>query len=95
MARDLAFIQEQQKRAERDVTLDLGFVPEPVYVGTPTWDVSDRETITGSAEHIAERMRVMQPLGVNHLQVRFRSRGVAEHLEQMSAWYEDVAPLLD
>lgn len=94
MATDIAYIHAERERAGRDAPIDLGFVTEDLYVGTPSWDVSDRATIHGSGELIAEKMLEMKALGVNHLQVRFRSRSIEEHLDQMSAWTHEVAPLL-
>ncbi|MCU1455028.1 MAG: F420-dependent oxidoreductase [Acidimicrobiales bacterium] len=94
MPEAIGFIRAELERLERDVSVDIGFVTEAIHVGHPTWDLGDRPTLSGPAEQIAESMRDMSALGVNHLQVRFRSRCLAEQLEQMSAWHEQVAPLL-
>jgi hypothetical protein len=66
-----------------------------VYVGKPSWDQSDRPpAISGSAERVAEYFADVRSLGVNHVQVGFRSRSVDEELDQMDAWAQDVWPLV-
>ena len=44
---------------------------------------------------LAERTRDMRALGINHVQIRLRSRSVEELRDQMTAWHEEVAPLLN
>ncbi len=72
---------------------DLGVVTELIHVGTPSWDVGER-TLTGSPASIADRLNEFGAMGVDHLQVRFRSRDLAEQLDQMAAFGAEVAPLL-
>jgi probable F420-dependent oxidoreductase len=95
MADDIAYIHQVREQAGIQDALDVGYITEPVYVGTPAWDLADDRTITGKPDHIAARMREMRDLGVNHLQIRFRNRSLTELLDQMDAWHTDVAPLLD
>jgi probable F420-dependent oxidoreductase len=92
---EIAFIESHRALVRPDATIDYGFVSEPVYVGHPSWDVSDRPTLRGSPDELAANLRSLHDLGINHVQVRFRARGTDEVLDQMSAWSADVAPLLN
>ncbi|WP_413758501.1 LLM class F420-dependent oxidoreductase [Streptomyces sp. MMBL 11-3] len=71
----------------------VGAITEPLYVGTPGWQVG-RRTLTGSAEAIAESLRAYGAMGVDQIQVRFRSRSRSELTDQMAAFGVGVAPLL-
>jgi hypothetical protein len=62
-------------------------------VGDPGWDVG-RYTITGKADEIADRLRTWTSAGVNQLQMRFRSRGTAELVDQFERFGRDVVPLV-
>ncbi|KUL54780.1 F420-dependent oxidoreductase [Streptomyces sp. NRRL F-4489] len=83
-------------RAEAGIAepIEIGALAEPVYVGKPGWDVG-RRTLTGAPERIAESLREYGAMGVHQIQVRFRSRGVAELVEQIAAFGAEVGPLLD
>jgi hypothetical protein len=74
---------------------DIGYLPDFCYVGKPSWDISDRPTITGTAAELAAPILALQGLGVNNVKVRFRSRSLDEPLDQMSAWADYVVPLLE
>ncbi|MBW2496186.1 MAG: hypothetical protein JRF61_02835 [Deltaproteobacteria bacterium] len=52
-------------------------------------------TLSGPPERLAERLHDYQSLGVNHAQLRFRTRSLEELLDQMEAVHRDVAPLLE
>jgi probable F420-dependent oxidoreductase len=95
MAAEIAYIEEHRRRVRPDATIDYGFVAESMYVGRPSWDVSDRPTLVGTGEELAARLRSMHDLGVNHVQLRFRTRSCSELLDQMDAWAADAAPLLN
>ncbi len=71
----------------------LGAIAEPLYVGTPAWDVG-RRTLTGPPDALAESLRAYRAMGVDQLQVRFRSRDRAELTDQITAFGAEVAPLL-
>ena len=94
LAGEIDYILEHRKRAADGAPLDLGFLAEPVYVGQPSWDVG-RFTLAGSPDMLAERTRELRPMGVTHVQIKLRSRSVDELVEQMTAWHEEVAPLLN
>ncbi|GGY21874.1 hypothetical protein GCM10010384_30630 [Streptomyces djakartensis] len=71
----------------------LGAIAEPLYVGEPRWDVG-RRTVSGPPEVIAESLRAYRAMGVDQVQVRFRSRGRAELVDQIGEFGAEVAPLL-
>jgi probable F420-dependent oxidoreductase len=71
----------------------FGAIAEPLYVGTPAWDVG-RRTIRGRPEAVAESLRAYRAMGVDQVQVRFRSRSRDELLAQIEEFGQAVAPLL-
>ncbi|WP_282704154.1 TIGR03619 family F420-dependent LLM class oxidoreductase [Streptomyces sp. CC219B] len=71
----------------------IGAITEPLYVGDPGWHVG-RRTISGAPERIAESLRAYRAMGVDQIQVRFRSRSRAELTDQMAAFGAEVAPRL-
>ena len=72
---------------------DIGAITQWLYVGTPAWDVG-RPCVSGPPEQLADALRAWAAVGVNHLQVRFPSRDVAELVEQVEAFGAEVGPLL-
>ena len=94
MAEQVTTVLEHRKRAGREDGIDIGTVCEFLYLGTPDWDVG-RGVITGKSEEIADSLREFGAMGVNHLQVRFKSRSLQELLDQMDGFGADVAPLLN
>ncbi|MGW7524935.1 LLM class F420-dependent oxidoreductase [Streptomyces sp. NPDC054783] len=72
----------------------VGAIAEPLYVGRAGWDVG-RRTLTGAPEAIAESLRAYRAMGVNQVQVRFRSRSRAELIEQIGLFGAEVAPRLN
>lgn len=93
MKAGIAFIRECREAARPGEPIDLGINAEPVHLGEPTWDVGEW-TVTGSAEQVAERLGRYRKLGVNHMQVRFRSRSADELVDQVTRFGAEVAPLL-
>jgi probable F420-dependent oxidoreductase len=93
MPASIAYLLEHRKQTVGDVPIDLGVIAETIYVGDPAWDVGGR-TITGDPEHVAERLNEFGAMGVSHVQVRFRSRDLEEHLDQMAAFGATVLPHL-
>ncbi|MEU0032747.1 MULTISPECIES: LLM class F420-dependent oxidoreductase [unclassified Streptomyces] len=73
--------------------LTVGAITEPLYVGEPGWEVG-RRTLSGPPEALAESLRAYRAMGVDQIQVRFRSRGSGELVDQMAAFGAGVAPLL-
>jgi probable F420-dependent oxidoreductase len=71
--------------------LTVGAITEPLYVGTPAWDVG-RRTLSGPPQALAESLRAYREMGVHQIQVRFRCRSRAELTDQMAAFGAEVAP---
>ncbi|WP_328362726.1 TIGR03619 family F420-dependent LLM class oxidoreductase [Streptomyces sp. NBC_00445] len=71
----------------------IGAIAEPLYVGTPAWDVG-RRALTGPPDALAESLRAYHAMGVDQIQVRFRSRGRGELIDQIAAFGADIAPHL-
>ncbi|MFD8388498.1 LLM class F420-dependent oxidoreductase [Streptomyces sp. NPDC059680] len=72
----------------------VGAIAEPLYVGRAGWDVG-RRTLTGAPEAIAESLRAYRAMGVDQVQVRFRSRSRAELIEQIGLFGAEAAPRLN
>ncbi|WP_425832474.1 LLM class F420-dependent oxidoreductase [Streptomyces fractus] len=83
-------------RAEAGIEapLTVGAITEPLYVGEPTWDVG-RRTLSGPGEAIAESLRAYAAMGVQQIQIRFRSRTREELTDQMAAFAAETAPHLN
>lgn len=86
-------IREVRAEAGLPPEFDLGVNCEPVYVGTPSHEVSEW-TVTGSAAEVAERLRRYPSRGMNQLQVRFTATSTAEYCDQVERFGAEVAPLL-
>lgn len=86
-------IRRLRDEAGLDGPFVLGAIAEPLYVGTPAWDTG-RRTLTGEPAALAESLRAYRAMGVDQLQVRFRSRGRAELVDQISAFGADLGPHL-
>jgi alkanesulfonate monooxygenase SsuD/methylene tetrahydromethanopterin reductase-like flavin-dependent oxidoreductase (luciferase family) len=89
----IEYVREHRKQTIGDEPIDLGAHSDLLYVGAPTWDVGTR-TVAGPPELLAERINELGAMGVDHVQVRFRSRDLREQLDQMAAFGAEVAPLL-
>ncbi|MEV7190984.1 LLM class F420-dependent oxidoreductase [Streptomyces sp. NPDC093510] len=72
----------------------VGAITEALYVGEPDRPVG-RRTLSGKPEALAESLREYAAMGVDQIQVRFRSRSRTELTDQMAAFATDVAPHLD
>jgi probable F420-dependent oxidoreductase len=94
MAEQVRAVLEHGQRAGRTDGIDIGTVCEFLYLGSPSWDVG-RGVITGKPPEVAESLREFGAMGVNHLQIRFKSRSLGELLDQMDSFGADVAPLLN
>ena len=95
MSGAIAYLREHRAAAGLgDAPIDIGTITETIYVGDPGWDVGAR-TLSGAPDPIADQLRAFGAMGVSHLQVRFRSRSLAELLDQFDAFATEVAPLLN
>ncbi|MFL4496350.1 LLM class F420-dependent oxidoreductase [Streptomyces sp. VTCC 41912] len=90
----IAKVRRLREAAGVDEPIEIGAIVEPVYVGEPGWDVG-RRTLVGAPERIAASLREYAAMGVQQLQVRFRSRERAELVEQVAAFGAEVGPLLN
>jgi probable F420-dependent oxidoreductase len=88
-----ARIRELREQARREGPFTAGALTEPLYVGTPGWDTG-RRTLTGAPEALAESLREYAAMGADQIQVRFRSRGRSELIDQIAAFGAEVAPRL-
>ncbi len=95
----------RQVRAERrgGAGIDIGTIAEPVHLSGPgtaaaapdeRW-VASPHLMTGPPEAVAESLRELVAMGVNHLQVRVLARSVTEACDQTAAFGELVGPLLN
>ncbi|GHB43672.1 LLM class F420-dependent oxidoreductase [Streptomyces cirratus] len=90
----IARIRELREAAGVDGPLEIGAITEALYVGEPAWDTG-RRALTGKPEALAESLRAYRALGVDQIQVRFRSRDRAELTDQITAFGAEVAPHLN
>ncbi|MEV8018439.1 LLM class F420-dependent oxidoreductase [Streptomyces sp. NPDC086554] len=74
--------------------ITVGAIAEPLYVGEPAWSVG-RRTLSGKPDAIADSLRAYGAMGVQQIQVRFRSRSRSELTDQMAAFAAEVAPHLN
>ena len=86
-------IRRLRDEAGLDGPFTIGAITEPLYLGTPAWDVG-RRTLTGPPDALAESLRAYRAMGVDQIQVRFRSRSRTELTDQMAAFGAEVAPTL-
>ncbi len=83
-------LREQAGRAGQPFT--VGALSGPLYVGDPGWDIG--RAVHGPPEQVAGFLRVLAGLGVDQIQVSFRSRDVHELHDQLRAFGAEVAPLV-
>ncbi|ANS65942.1 hypothetical protein SLINC_3718 [Streptomyces lincolnensis] len=89
----IAGLRRLRAEAGIEQPLTVGAIAEPLYVGEPGWDVG-RRTLAGPPRELAESLRAYSAMGVDQLQVRFRSRSRTELTDQITAFGEQVAPQL-
>jgi probable F420-dependent oxidoreductase len=90
----IARIRQLREQAAVQGPFTIGAITEPLYVGEPGWDVG-RRTLSGAPEALAESLRAYGAMGVDQIQVRFRSRDSAELTDQIRQFGEEVGPLLE
>jgi probable F420-dependent oxidoreductase len=90
----IQFIRDERAAVKGDAPIDLGINTESIYIGEPSFDVGEYD-LTGSADKIAERFRKYGGLGINQLQIRFRSRSADELCDQIRAFGAQVGPALN
>ncbi|QIK11486.1 LLM class F420-dependent oxidoreductase [Streptomyces sp. ID38640] len=90
----IARLRRLREAAGIEEPVVIGTIAEPLYVGEPGWAVG-RRTLSGAPERIADSLREYRAMGVQQIQVRFRSRSREELTDQMVAFGAEVAPLLN
>ena len=94
MKKAVQFIKEHRAATRGDEPIDLGINTESIYVGEPSFELAKYD-LSGSADKIAARLRSYAGLGINQLQIRFRSRSADELCDQIRAFGTDVGPALN
>lgn len=90
----IQFIRDERAAVKGDAPIDLGINTESIYVGEPPFEVGEFD-LTGPADKIADRLRKYGQIGVDQLQIRFRSRSADELCDQIRAFGGEVAPQLN
>jgi hypothetical protein len=86
----VARVHELRAEAGRDAApFTVGAILRPLYVGEPGWDVG-RATLAVDADRIRSEIEQYAAMGVDQVQVRFRSRSLEEYLDQVAAFAEEV-----
>jgi probable F420-dependent oxidoreductase len=93
MATAIATLQRLRTEAGRAGRFAIGGGVS-LYVGQPSFEVP-RWTVTGDPDRLAEAVRDLVALGVNHVAIRIPSRSCEEHIDQIAAFGRDVAPLVE
>jgi hypothetical protein len=94
METTIAFLREHRSATIGDEPIDIGGFAMPMYVGDPGWDTGPWTT-TGPGEQHAEGLRELKAIGVDHVQIRLRSRTADELCDQLEAFVTDVLPLVN
>lgn len=91
MTEAISHIGEQRASTGRTGPFTIGAIARPFFLGDPgpDWDLG-RATLAGGAERIAAEVADYEAMGVDVLQVRFRSRSVAEYVEQVERFADEV-----
>lgn len=94
MRETVDFILAHRDKVRPGAEIDLGFFPEWIHIGEPTWDLG-AFSLSGSPDEIAASLREATTFGCNVLHIHFRSRDKNELCDQIAAFGRDVAPLLN
>jgi probable F420-dependent oxidoreductase len=94
MRRGIAWLTERREANGRaDLPFAVGANAEILFLGDP-WFETGPQHLTGDPESMAERLRRYSAIGVNQIQIRFRSRSAAELCDQIDRFGAEVAPHL-
>jgi probable F420-dependent oxidoreductase len=92
----LAQLRRMRDEFRDGAPLDIGGIADFLYVGTPPSGLEvPRGTVAGAPEQLAEYLRPFRAAGVGQVQVRFPARTVEELCDQVAAFADQVAPLVD
>jgi probable F420-dependent oxidoreductase len=89
MPEAIARISELRAAAGRDGEFTVGAILRPFYVGDPGWDTG-RATLAGDVDRIRKEIADYEAMGVDQVQVRFRSRSCEEYIEQIQRFAKEV-----
>lgn len=95
----IATIRRLREELRPGAPLDLGTIVEPMYLigggsgGDTSWELP-KMVLRGKAEQLADSMRELVDMGVNHLQVRLMCRSADELCDQIAAFGASVMPLV-
>ena len=93
MKRAIAWLHERREANGRaDRPFAVGANAEILFLGEPWFEVGPQH-LTGEPEPMAERLRRYRGVGVDQIQIRFRSRSAAELCDQIDRFGAEVAPL--
>lgn len=87
------YIRAHRDKVRPGASIDLGFMPEWIYIGKPFFEPGERQ-LNGSPEEIAESLRYAETLGCSVLHLNFRSRSAEEYCDQVAAFGREVWPLV-
>ena len=92
----IAKLKELREDLRNGDPIDIGTIAEPCHVdlGGGRDGLSDY-TMVASPERIADSLRELVAMGVNHLQIPLRARSAQEFAEQTEAFGNLVGPLLN
>ena len=88
------YIKAHRDKVRPGATIDFGFYPEWIYIGTPFFEANAAWHNTGSPEQIAESLCFAHEVGCTVLHLHFRSRSADEYCDQIAAFARDVWPLV-
>jgi probable F420-dependent oxidoreductase len=84
----------REKVGRADLEFTVGAIAPFLYVGDPGWDTGP-QCLAGEPERLARNLRDYAAMGVDQVQVRFRSRGCDELTDQIAAFASGVVPLVE
>ena len=77
-----------------DADFDIGYMPPWSYLLAPSVPEGVPAMLAG-AEALAADIRAARAVGANSFHLKFRSRDLAEYLDQIEAFSAEVVPLVD
>jgi probable F420-dependent oxidoreductase len=91
MAAAIESIDAQRTAAGRAGPFTHGAIVRPLYLGDPgpDWDLG-RGTLVGDADRVRREVADYEAMGVDQVQVRFRSRSCEEYVAQVHRFAQEV-----
>lgn len=89
----IARLEELRAAAGRGGSFTVGAIAPFLYVGDAAWETG-KGCLAGEPSKLAAYLRGYAEMGVDQVQVRFRSRTCDELCDQIRAFAADVAPLI-